>query len=349
MLTLLTLLAIGAPDADLKPMVAPKERTRLAIMSLSVSGVPDEYGVGLTETIATHASQTGVFETISPKQVASLLAYEKRKELLGGCVNEACYVQVAQVVKAEHLLAGNVAKIGDKLVLNLVLIDAAKGEALKRTSRETADASLLMDEAKDAAIVALQPVLSARSGFVKIAANVADVAVSIDDERRIEGAGQVIPLSAGPHVLKVSRDGFYAATADVFVRPGRISEETVKLIPAKDTVESYESKANLMRYGAYGAAALAVGAGVVGGLFYAKASDNKSFVDRYANALAIDRASGAVGSYDEVKSQQSSFTTNQTLYVVGLVTAIVAGAASIYLFAAGDDPHRYDEFHSLPR
>ena len=61
-------------------------------------GVPEDYAVGLTETIATEAQKTGVFDTISPKQITSLLAYEKRKELLGGCVEEKCYVQIAQVV-----------------------------------------------------------------------------------------------------------------------------------------------------------------------------------------------------------------------------------------------------------
>jgi TolB-like protein len=324
-------------------------KTRLAIMSLSAAGVPDEYAVGLTETIATHAQETGVFDVISPKQIQSLLAYEKRKELLGGCTKEACYVQIAQVVKADHLLAGTVAKVGDKISLNLVLMDATKGEALKRTERETPSATELMAEANRAAIVVLQPVLSERRGFLKVASNVPEVDVSVDDERRIEGAGQIIALAAGPHVLKVSKDGFYASAADVFVRPGRVSDEEVKLIPAKDTVESYESKAKLMRYGAYGAGVAAVGLGVLSGVFYAKASTNKDTVDHYVNALDAVRASGAVGSYNDAKSADSSFSTNQGLYLIMLGTAIAAGATSLALFIFGDDPHRYDEFHSLTK
>jgi TolB-like protein len=316
-------------------------------MSLSAAGVPDEYAVGLTESIATQASQTGVFETISPKQIASLLAYEKRKELLGACTQEDCYVQIAQTVKAEHLLAGNVAKVGDKLVLNLVLIDAAEGKALKRASRETTSASELMSEAGHATTVVLQPVLSNRRGYLKVAANVADAAVTVDDERRSEGVGQVIPLAAGPHVLKISKDGFYATTADVFVRPGRVSEEVIKLIPAKETIEDYERNAALMRYGAYGSAALAIAGAVAAGVFYSNASEDKDQVDRYASALDAQRASGAVGTYDDAKQAKDSFSANQTLYLVGLGTALVAGATSLYLFVAGDDPDRYEEFHSL--
>lgn len=338
-----------APEDALKDLSAPTTRTRLAVMSLSAAGVPEEYAVGLTETIATHASQTGVFDTISPKQLASLLAYEKRKELLGACTQDACYVQIAQAVKADHLLAGNVAKVGEKLVLNLVLIDAAEGKALKRTERETTSATDLMSEAAKATTIVLQPVLTSRRGFLKVAANVNDAAVIVDDERRSEGVGQVIPLSAGPHVLKISKDGFYATSADVFVRPSRVSEEVVKLIPAKETIESYETKASMMRYGGYASGAIAVGAAVVAGIFYAKASDDKQFVDRYASALDAQRASGAVGTFDEARSAQDSFSTNQTLYLVGLGTAVVAGAASVYFLMAGDDPDRYDEFHSLTK
>lgn len=345
-------LSAGAPASDAPGLVVAGEgagRTRLAVMGLTAAGVPEEYAVGLTETIATQAAETGVFETISPRQVSALLAYEKRKELLGACVQEACYVQIAQAVRADHLLAGSVARVGESLVLNLVLIDAREGTALKRTTRETSDPSTLMAEASQASIVVLQPVLSERRGFLKVAANIEDVQVVVDDERRIEGLGHVIPLAAGPHVLKVVKDGFYPATADVSVRPGLIADMSVKLIPARDTVEAYESKANLMRYGAYAAGAVGVGAAVVAAAFYFKASDSKGTVDRYVSGLDSERASGTLGTYEGAQSARDSFSTNQSIYLIGLGTAAVAGATALYLFLAGDDPHRYDEFHTLTK
>lgn len=349
MSTLTSIILAGALAASATPDTTRETRTRLAVMSLSAAGVPEDYAVGLTETIATRAQETGVFETVSPRQIASLLAYEKRKELLGGCVEERCYVQIAQAVKADHLLAGSVAKVGERLVLNLVLIDTAKGSALQRTQRETLDASELMSEATRAATVVLQPVLSDRRGFLKIAANVPDAGLTVDDERRPETVGQVIALPAGPHVLRVARDGFYSVEADVFVRPGRVTEESIDLIPAKETIESYESKASAMRYGAYAAGVLAIGAAVAGGVFYANASDDKELVDRYTSALDADRASGRFGSYDDARSAQDSFDQNQSLYAISIGTAIVAGATSIYLLLAGDDPDRYEEFRSVSR
>lgn len=344
--SLLILAALGAQTgADGLTPPELTTRTRTAIMSITASGVPEEYAEGLTETIATTVQETGVFETISPRQLSSLLAYEKRKELLGGCVQEACYVQIAKTVKAEHLVAGSVARVGDKLTLNLVLIDAAQGKALKRTNRESAGASNLLEEARQAVIVLLQPILSARRGYLKVAVNVPDAALVVDDAQRIEGVGQVIALAAGPHVLKVERDGFYATTADVFVRPGRVSEEDVKLIPARETIEQYESSASLMRWGAYGTAVVAVGAAVASGIFYGSASDDKSLVDSYSRALAIDRA--AIGTPNEIQAASDSFQTNQALYLTFLGTAVVSGGVSLFLWLTGDDPDRYDEFHTL--
>lgn len=344
MSSLLILAALAAQSPDLAPPERTT-RTRLAVMSMDAKGVPAEYAVGLTETIATTISETGVFDTISPRQISSLLAYEKRKELLGGCVQEACYVQIAKTVKAEHLVAGSVAKVGDKLALNLVLIDAIEGKAIKRTNRETPSATALLDEARGGAIVLLQPILKARRGYLKVAVNVPDAGLVVDDELRSEGAGQVIALAAGPHLLKVKRDGFYTAEADVFVRPGRVSEEVVKLIPAKETIEDYESTATFMRYGAYGTAVVAVGAAIASGLFYGSATDDKALVDNYANALAVDRP--RIGTPDEIRAAQDSFGTNQALYLTFLGTAIVSGGVSLWLWLSGDDPDRYEEFHAV--
>lgn len=323
---------------------APVRTTRLAVMKLKASGVPEEYAEGLTETIATAAAQTGVFETISPAQISALLSFEKRKELLGGCVEEECFVQVAQAVKAPHLVGGSIAKVGDQLVLNLVLIDAGEGSALKRTDRNTTSASQLMSSARAAMIVVLQPLLESRQGYLRVAVNVPDAGVTVDDERRVEGVGQVIALAAGPHALKVVRDGFYTTTADVFVRPGRVSVETVNLIPAKETIQSYEGSAKLKRWGGYGTAVVAVGAAVASGLFYARATDNKNMVDSYTSALGTDRAQVA---YPDVVEARNDFNTNQAVYLSLLGTAVISAGVSAYLFLTGDDPDRYEEFHSL--
>ena len=95
---------------------------------------------------------------------------------------------------------------------------------------------------------------------MKISANVPHGKIYIDDELRIESFGQVIPLSAGPHTLRVVCDGFYRAEGQFLIKPDRVHTEKATLIPAKETVQNYETTANAMRYGAYGAGILGIGA-----------------------------------------------------------------------------------------
>lgn len=332
-----------------EPVTTPQDEKpmRLAITKLKAAGMSEEYVEGVTETLATSISETGVFDTISPRQISALLAYEKRKEIMGSCLEEDCFVQIAKAVKADQLVGGSVAKIGDKLILNLVLIDVKEGRALKRVNREATSPSGLISETRQAVVVLLQPLLRARQGYLKVTANVPDAGVIIDDIRRSEGVNQVIGLAAGPHLLKVHREGFYATTANVFIKPGRVFVEDVKLIPARETIENYESTASLMRYGAYGTAAVAIGSAIASGFFYAQATDDKNMVDAYTSALDSERAIGGDAARRDAIAAQDSFNTNQALYLGFLGTAVLSGGVSLVLFLIGDDPDKYEEFRSL--
>lgn len=325
------------------PASAQDPKPRLAIAAIAAEGVPEELAAGVTETIATAIARTGVFETISPRQLAALLAFEKRKELLGACVDERCYAQIATAVRAEHLLAGSIARVNDSsLVLNLVLVEAKSSSSLERAERQTADAQTLLEASRAAAVVVLQPLLTRHAGYVKLTSNVPDAALAIDDRRRSELPGQVLALAAGPHVVEVSKEGFYRATLEVLVTPSRVVTHDVTLVPARETIESYERSAKLMRYGAIGTGVLAVGAAVLSAVFYSAASDDKAKVDQFTSALEIDRS--RAGLRNEAVAAKSSFEANQSLYLVSLGTATLSAAASAVLLLAGDDPDRYAEF-----
>ena len=59
---------------------------RVGIMALAADGVPAVFSAGVTETVATAAQRTGVVETVSPLQIESVVAFAKRRQLLGGCL-----------------------------------------------------------------------------------------------------------------------------------------------------------------------------------------------------------------------------------------------------------------------
>ena len=329
------------------PANSSDETKRIAIMALSADGVPEAYAVGLTESVATSLAKTGIFETISPKQISSVLAYEKRRDALGDCDNEDCYTQIAKMVRADHLVSGSVAQVGDTIVVNLALIDAKAGKVSKRLDRKFSDPTELMLSVDGAAIALVQPILSTQTGYLKISANVPDAQIYVDDELRIESLGQIISLSAGPHTLKVVRDGFYRVSTRFTIKPDLVHTEKATLIPAKETIEQYELSANAMRYSAYAAGLLAIGAGVMTSVFYNQATEDKLVVDSYASALESERA--IPERREAALAAQDGFDTNQSLYLISLSSAVLSAAASTALFLFGDDPDRYEAFSDMKR
>lgn len=332
----------GVDPSPLPTPPAPK--SRLAIVELRTEGVPKPFARGLAETVATTIERTGVFESISPAQVGAVLAFNRRKELTGGCLDEDCYGALARAVRAEHVVGGQISKVGAALALELVLVDAASASTLKRVGREVEDPTELLAQAREATIVLLGGLLAERSGFLKIDGREGAAQVWIDDERRPEGVGQALELAAGPHVVKVSREGFYPATADVSIRPGELSTVRMDLVPAAETVAAYNSQAQALRVTAWGTGAAAIVSAALSAFFYSQATDDKNVVDTFSSAntlqqLSLDRGA-AIAAGD-------SFETNQALYLTFLGTAIATGLTSIGLFSFGPDPGRYRDFDAL--
>ncbi|MEL6184526.1 MAG: hypothetical protein AAFU79_07885 [Myxococcota bacterium] len=339
MITELILSLIAGADPS-----PPSTSPRIAIVELRTEGVPKPFARGLAETVATTVERTGVFESISPAQVGAVLAFNRRRELTGGCLDEDCYSALARAVRADHVVGGQVSKVGDTLSLELVLVDAASAATVKRVGRQVEDPSALLDQAREGTVVLLSGLLAERQGFLKVDGREGEAQVWIDDERRPEGIGQALELPAGPHLVKVTRDGFYPATADVRIRPGELSTVRVDLVPAAETVAAYNSQANLLRVTAWSTGAAAVVSTALSAFFYAQATDDKNLVDTFAGSTSLEQQSMDRAA---ALSARDSFDTNQALYLTFLGTAIVTGLTSAGLFTFGPDPGRYREFEAL--
>lgn len=336
--SLLTLLLLG------RGALAAEDEgiTRLAVIGLEANGVPAELARALSETVATRAARTGVFETVSPVQLSAVVALDKSRWATGQCAEEDCFARLARAVSAEHAIGGSVGRAGDTFVLNLVLVDVATAKAVRRTEKREGEVSALLEAAGHATIEIVQPILSERSGFAQLDANVPGAQLSIDGERTAERTGQVFPLAAGPHVVKASMDGFYPTTVDLTVRPNRVSALELTLVPAPETVKAYRSEANTLRTLAWVTAGLAVASAGASAFFYDQGTGNLDTINGYNALNDIDRA-----GVERPTGARSDFDTNQGLYLTFLGTAVVSGLASAGFFMFGPDPDRYAEFEDL--
>ncbi|NJK89512.1 MAG: PEGA domain-containing protein [Myxococcales bacterium] len=230
--------------------------------------------------------------------------------------------------------------------MDLVLVASKDGRALSRVNRRSKDSAALLREADKAALVLVQPLLSERSGFVKVMANAEGGGITVDDVRVPQALGQVFSIAAGPHVLRVDKEGFYPTTVDVLVRPGRVSAVDVTLVPAAETVRSYNQQASLLRTTAWITAGIAIASAAASVVFYTQASDDLNTVERFA--LTNDEGRALSSRADAIEANDR-FETNQALYLTFLGTAIASGTTSLGLFLFGPDPGRYSDFDALVR
>lgn len=331
------------------PQTTLNRTPRLGFLSLKTEGTQATYGAGLTESLATWANQTGVFRAVSPTQLQALLAHERKKDLLGQCTDAECYRTVGALVHAPHLVVGSLALVGGDYVMNLALIDTQSGEAISRAARKERRPEDILKNGHKALTILLQPLLSERQGALVLQGNadVYEAAIEVDGRRRAERPGQPIMLSAGPHVLRVYKDGFYAVETDLKIQERVTNAQRITLIPAQETIEAYESKASWMRSGAIATLGLAVASGVVAAVYYGRASDDIDAVSSYSSALRENRTPALDAA--TVDGHTNSFSTNQGVYIAGLTTAVLSAGVSTYLWLKGGAPNRYAQVRGRTR
>lgn len=122
MLTLLSL-AIAAAAPATPPL-------KLAAPGLTLFNVEPKLGAFFTEHVAQQMKLAGA-EVVTEREIASLLGMERQKQLLG-CSEAAssCVAELANALGADAVLLGDIARVGERLQLNLKIISSGDGKTL---------------------------------------------------------------------------------------------------------------------------------------------------------------------------------------------------------------------------
>jgi hypothetical protein len=142
----------------------------------------------------------------------------------------ACLSAIGRALGVRRVVWGSVGELGDSYVVNLKLVDAARGVEERRvegTLRGSADD--LIEEVRVAAHRLLAP--EAVRGAVAVESDVRGARVLIDGRQvgRTPLARPVGDLSVGAHALRVEADGYQPFATDVQVRFQKTSEVAVRL------------------------------------------------------------------------------------------------------------------------
>lgn len=352
LLTVVALLAV-APAAA----VADANKPSIAVMDLKARGV-DEAAAGALSTEVTNAlASLRVITVISGEDVRRLLALEETRQGCTGEVDAACMAEIGGALGVEQLVYGEVAKIGDTYALSLVLLDTQRAKATNRASAKVDSASDLLREMNKLARALVAPLLEGRRGSLVLDAREAGAKVTIDGKTAgVTPLGRQT-LTMGPHEVVVEKPGFlpYARTVDVLA--DQVTVEAVTLVPNETFIADYESGARTVRMMAWIGAgttfALLGTGGVLRLVSDARFDDlvSKQYLSTRGDCAELDPSFNGtdlcpteLGQENDVVGTVERIETMDTVALVLGVGGVLMGAATVLMFALGDEPGHYAPF-----
>jgi TolB-like protein len=337
-LMLVALLGVAAPA-----FAAGDSRVKIAVLDLQARGVDAALVQSAGTLIASELNKLEVFKVISREDIRNMLSFEKDKQGLGCEANEACLAEIGGALGVEYIIAGSLAQIGDTMVLSLALNNTKTATVENRVSESvTGKGDALIGAISRNAKVLVSKILKGREGYLVLTVAEAGAVVKIDGQ--IRGTTPVkgrMTLSWGPHLLEVEKAGFIAYNEDISVPNKQVLAKNVALVPSNDFIDGYENRAKKMRMGAWITSGVA-GAAVASALIFNNwSSRTEAAFARAKNSYALTNSQD---DYNRMKKLSSDGSTQVALARIGLGVGVVAAAAAVYFWVAGDDPHKYESF-----
>jgi hypothetical protein len=131
-LSLASAVALAADNPQAHPA-----KVKLFVNALTpAGGVSPELAGALTDAIATEISARGYFETLSARDVETIVGAARQRQLMG-CSEEgtSCLAELVGAVGARFMLTGTVAKLGAAYQLTIQTMDTTKAQPLGRATR----------------------------------------------------------------------------------------------------------------------------------------------------------------------------------------------------------------------
>lgn len=255
------------------------------------------------------------------------------------CVRDVeCAAELAGAFGARYALAGTVDLVEGARLTAFTLIDADSGEVAARPTRMLEGGEDLDGHAKGTALLALRPLLEEGQATLTVRGT-PGAEVRLDGE--LLGTLPLVgrAVTAGPHLLEVSAQGFMPLSRVVELTPGGGLEVDGGLAPGAALLEEGKSSASsggLLAWSAVGGGALVAVAGGAGLGFSLWRADEVNRAIRDANAK------GGVTAEQKAAFDQDALIVHvvtgagATLLVVG--GALVATGASLLWFGADPEP-----------
>lgn len=142
------LFIVGVTSA---PQLAAAKKPDVAVMPLTARRVPKGVVEILDELLTAELDASGKFQVLGVRDIEAMLGFEKMKEVLG-CDSISCAVEIGGALGVNLILSGSVGRLGDKIFVQLTLIDSIESKVVRRGRGEVQNDENLYPDALSMAV-----------------------------------------------------------------------------------------------------------------------------------------------------------------------------------------------------
>ena len=129
----LLMITAGVLHAETPATASSRPVPTLAVNNLTGHGLTESEVLTLTDVLRSRLMETGKFKVMERSEMETILK-EQAFQNSGACTEEACIVEMGQLLGIEQILAGSIGQVGKAYSINVRIISVKSGEILKSVS-----------------------------------------------------------------------------------------------------------------------------------------------------------------------------------------------------------------------
>lgn len=197
------------------PLMA-QMKPRLAIMPFDANIVSETDADTITSLFETGMVNTNTYSVIEQREVDKVL--EAQKFSLSGITDEKYAVEIGKLLSAEQIIIGKLARVGNRYVITVKVIDVERGINLRAESVESESMDLMPQKAKLLAYKLAGLTIQLNGGEEQIASSFGEIFISTepgDAEVFVNGMSRgksplvIDRVPSGSVIVEAKKDRYY--------------------------------------------------------------------------------------------------------------------------------------------
>lgn len=322
-------------------VLSQSERLSVAVSDLEPHAVDKASAAIITDRLRSEMVNTGRFRVMERGEMEAVLS-EQGFQQSGACSDQACLVEVGQLLGVSHVVAGTIGKVGRLFTLSLRIIDVRTGEIVRVVSEDcdcaiedVLSSSTGKIARRLAAAVGGEPEQPAAAesegratGLVSVVTRPEGASVSTGGEELGRTPLSEVPVPAGDRTFRLTLEGYRPVDTSLTVTAGEAVsfERTLSAVKNRTGGKRRGSRPRRIVFGVLAGSLGALGVVADRKVLAPKVQEQKRLREIYDHAGPNADFDRIVSEYDDAtgKAQQAKMIRNG-LYGLSALSTIGFG------------------------